>query len=210
MKPGILLAAGSVALIGGIGLAQGGDDPIARLRTCSLLGPPDRLECLDKVSRAATPAAVPAPEEDGWIVSQTRSPVDYSPIATAMLSSREVAGRGSMQLSIRCRDGRTEISVAGSAVSGRPDDYAISYRINGGQPVRIAAGPPAFGPGVAFNADAVALVQSLPGDGEFTVHLTSRVGPSADAVFSLAGLDKVRAKITFSCKWPRAIAKPND
>ncbi|MBV8574640.1 MAG: hypothetical protein JOZ58_06300 [Acetobacteraceae bacterium] len=210
MKPGILLAAGSLALGGGIALAQGGDDPIARLRTCSLLGLPDRLECLDKLSRAITPAAVPAADGDGWIISQTRSPVDYSALATATLSSREVAGRGSMQLSIRCRDGRTEISVAGSAVSGRPDDYAISYRVDGGQPVHIAAGPPAFGPGVAFRVDAGALIQSLPGDGEFDLSLSPRVGPSLQASFSLAGLDNVRKKITFSCKWPHAIAKPNN
>jgi hypothetical protein len=210
MKRAILFAAGSAALMGRIALAQGGDDPIARLSACSLLERADRLECLDKLSRAVTPATPPPRKEDGWIVSQTRSPVDYSPMATAMLPSREVAGRGAMQLSIRCRDGRTEIAVAGSAISGRGDDYAVSYRVNGGQPVQIAAGAPAFGHGVAFKADPVALIQSLPGDGEFAVHLSPRVGPSLDAIFSLAGLETVRMKITSSCKWPHAIAKPND
>jgi len=28
----------------------------------------------------------------GWIISQTTSPVDYSPIATATTSSRKIAG----------------------------------------------------------------------------------------------------------------------
>ena len=115
-----------------------------------------------------------------------------------------------MQLSIRCRSGRTEISVAGPAISGRGDDYAISYRVNGGQPVQIAASVPTLGAGVAFKVDAVALIQSLPGEGELVLHLSPRVGASQDAFFSLTGLDAVRAKIGSSCKWPHAIAKPNN
>ena len=210
MKRAILFVAAAVAVMGRIALAQGGEDPMAQLRACSLMERADRLECLDRLSRAVTPATHPPSKEDGWNVSQTRSPVDYSPIATATIPSREVAGGSTMQLSIRCRGGRTEIALAGPAVSGRSDDYAISYRVNGGQSVQIAAAAPAFGAGVAFKADAVSLVQSLPGDGEFDVHLSPHVGPSQDAVFSLAGLEAVRAKIAASCKWPHAIAKPNN
>jgi hypothetical protein len=29
-------------------------------------------------------------------------------------------------------------------------------------------------------------------------------------MFSLAGLETVRAKMAAACKWPHAIAKPND
>jgi hypothetical protein len=210
MKRAILFVAAAVAVMGRIVLAQAGEDPMAQLRACSLMERADRLECLDRLSRAVTPATHPPPKEDRWNVSQTRSPVDYSPIATATISSREVAGGSAMQLSIRCRGGRTEIALAGPAVSGRGDVYAISYRVNGGQSVQIAAAAPTFGAGVAFRADAAALIQSLPGDGEFAVHLSPHVGPSQDAIFSLTGLEKVRAKIAASCKWPHAIAKPND
>ena len=101
------------------------------------------------------------------------------------------------------------MALAGPAISGHGYDYVISYRVNGGQSVQIAAAP-TFGAGVAFKADAAALIQSLPGDGEFAVHLSPHVGPSQDAIFSLTGLEKVRAKIAASCKWPHAIAKPND
>src|SRR5215469_363363 len=139
--------------VGGIALAQGEDDPMAQLRACSLMKGADRLECLDKLSRAITSAIPRAAKEDRWVISQTTSPVDYSPIATATISSREDAGGSAMQLTVRCRDGRTEIAIAGPAVSGRGDEYAISYRINGGQPVQIAAAP-AFGAGVAFRTDA--------------------------------------------------------
>jgi hypothetical protein len=204
MKRATLFASAAIAVMGGIALAQGEDDPMARLRACSLMERTDRLECLDRL------AAPPAPKEDRWIISQTMSPLDYSPIATATISSREVAGGSAMQLSIRCRGERTEITVVGAAVAGRGDDYAISLRVNDGQPVQIAASAPAFGTGVAFKVDAVALILSLPGEGELAVHLSPRVGASQDASFSLVGLETVRTKIAASCKWPQAIAKPNN
>ena len=204
------LFSAALAVIGGIALANDEDDPMAQLRACSLMEGADRRECLDKLSRAITSAIPSAAREDRWVISQTRSPVDYSPIATATISSREDAGGSAMQLSIRCRGGRTEIAIAEPVVSGRVDDYAISYRINSGQPVQIAAAAPAFGTGVAFRTDAAALIQSLPDEGELAVHLSPRVGASRDAVFHLAGLERVRGKIATACKWPRAVAKPND
>jgi hypothetical protein len=210
MKRAPLFASVAIALMGGIALAQGGDDPMAQLRACSLMERADRTECLDKLSRTLALTTPLPPREDRWIISQTSSPLDYSPIATATISSREVEGGGALQLSIRCRGGRTEIVVAGPAITGRGDDYAISYRVSGGQSVQIAAATAALGAGVAFKADAVALIQSLPGDGEFVLHLSPHIGPSHDAIFSLTGLERVRARIAAPCGWPHTIAKPNN
>jgi hypothetical protein len=228
MKRAALLASTALAVTGGIALAQEDHGPIEQLRVCSSMPQAERLQCLDRLARTVTgaipaaserPAASKIPEtseipeahkEDRWIISQTASPVDYAPIATATTSSRGDANTSPMQLTIRCRSGRSEIAVAGPAVSGRGDDYAISYRINGGQPVQIAAAAPASGAGVAFKADASALIQSLPSEGELAVHLSPRAGASQDASFSLVGLERVRAKIAASCKWPHAIARPND
>lgn len=210
MKRAAVFAAAALAMMGGIAPAQGEDDPMAQLRACSLIEGSERLECLDKLSRAITSAVNSAPKENRWIIGLTRSPVDFSPIATATISSREDAGGSAMQLSIRCRGGRTEIAIAGPAISGRSDEYAISYRVNAGQPVQIAAAVPLFGSGIAFKADAVALIQSLPDEGELAVHLSPRVGASQDASFLLLGLERVRARIAASCKWPHAGAKPNN
>ena len=210
MKRAPLFALAATTLMGGIALAQGGDDPMAQLRDCSMMERANRMECLDKLSRTLTPATPLAPREDRWIISQTSSPLDYSPIATATISSRAVEGGGAMLFSIRCRGGSTEIVVSGPALVGRGNDYAISYHVNAGKPVQIAAATPALGGGIAFKADAVALIQSLPGDGEFVLHLSPHVGPSQDAIFSLAGLERVRAKIATACGWPHIIAKPNN
>jgi hypothetical protein len=200
----------ALAVASGIALAQGADDPMAQLRACSLMERTDRLECLDKLSRATAPSARPVPKAEGWIISQTTSPVDYAPIATATMASREVASESAMQLSIRCRGGRTELALAGPAVSGRGEDYVISYRVNGGQPVQVAAAVATFGAGVAFKGDAVALLQSLPSKGELAVQLSPRVGTAQDRIFSLVGLETVRAKIAAACKWPHAVATPNN
>ena len=105
---------------------------------------------------------------------------------------------------------RTELALAGPAISGRGEDYIISYRVNDGQPVQVAATVPASGAGVAFKGDAVTLVQSLPSEGEFAVHLAPRVGAVQDCIFSLVGLETVRATIAATCKWPRTVAKPNN
>jgi hypothetical protein len=50
------------------------------------------------------------------------SAVDYSPIATATISSRHIADSPPMQLSIRCRGGRSELAVSGPGITGSGDD----------------------------------------------------------------------------------------
>jgi hypothetical protein len=210
MKHGAIPLPVALAIVNGIALAQGADDPMAQLRACSLMERAHRLECLDKLSRDTAPQARPALREDGWIVSQTTSPVDYTPIATATTSSRQVESGSAMQLSIRCRGGHTELVVAGPAISGRGEDHVISYRVNDGQPVQIAETVPAFGAGVAFKGDAVPLLQSLLDQGDLTIRISPRLGTAHDGIFSLAGLQTVRGKMAAACNWPHAVAKPNN
>jgi hypothetical protein len=195
---------------GGVALAQGASDPMAHLRACSLMERAERLECLDRLSRDIAPPARPAPAGDNWIVSETTSPVDYTPIVTATAFSRGGSEGSPAQLSIHCRGGRTELVVAGPAVSGSSGDYAISYRINDDQPVRLAAGSPSFGTGVAFTGDVVRLLQSLPEEGGIAVRLSARTGATQDGYFLLGGLKTVREKVAAACKWPHAVAKPRN
>jgi hypothetical protein len=198
----------ALAVVSGIASAHGANDPSAELRACALM---ERgLECSDEPSHAVAPQLQLALGGDGWIVSETTSPVDYSPIATATTSSRKVAGSAAMNLTIRCRGGRTELAVAGPAITGHGDDYFISYRVNGGQSVQLAGSTAAFGDGVAFKGDVVALLQSLPAEGEFAVRLFPLAGNELAGVFSLNGLETLRTRIGSTCKWPHAVAKPND
>lgn len=198
------------AIVGGISLAQAANEPTAQLRPCSLMESAARSECLDAPSRPTAPSPRLALAGDGWVISETTSPVDYSPIATATTSSLDVAGGSPMRLSIRCRGGRTELTVAGPAITRPGNEYFIFYRVNGGRSGQLEGAAPAFGDGVALKGDVVPLLQSLPGEGELILRVVSVAGKPVDGFFSLNGLDTLRARIGATCRWPHAIAKPND
>lgn len=205
MKHAAIMLTIALCGTGGIAFAQ---EPMTQLRSCLQKEHAERLGCLDKMTRTIASQRRPTSEND-WIVSQTTSPVDYSAIATATTSSRSGTDETAMQLSIRCRAGRTELALAGPGISRGAGDDTISYRVNDRPAVQVAAAPPAFGPGVAFAGDVVRLLQSLPDNGELIVLLSSRGGTTQDGSFSLAGLDAARAKMAAACRWPRAIATPS-
>src|ERR1700693_3210243 len=117
MKGAALLFLVAPAVVSGASSAQGASDPTPQPRACVLMENAVGSECLDKPSRAAASSPKLALAGDGWIVSETTSPVDYSPIATATTSSRNVVAGSAMRLSIRCRGGRTELTVAGPAIT---------------------------------------------------------------------------------------------
>ena len=198
-------------LVSGIAFAQSVSDPLDHLRACSRMERAERLECLDKLSRSiAPPPPSSAPAAGNWTISETTSPVDYTPIVVATTPSRGSDQSSAMQLSIHCRKGRTELVVAGPTLSGHVEDYAVSYRINGKEPVQIAGGLPSFGAGAALKGDVVRLLQSLPEEGDIAVRLCSRKGGTREGYFSLNGLKVVREKLAAACKWPQAIAKPGN
>ena len=184
------------------------NDPVAQLRACSVMERAERLECLDRLSRDIAAPDRAARGGDNWIVSETTSPVDYTPLVAASTSSRG-PDSASMQLSIFCRSGRTEMVVTGSTLSGRGGDYAVTYSINGNEPVRVPASSPSFGTGVALRGDVMRLLQSFPDQGEIAIHLSTRTAPAVERSFSLGGLKMVREKIATACKWPSAVASPH-
>jgi len=196
-------------IVSGISLAQAASEPTAQFRACSLMERAARSECLD-ASRRAAPSPRLALAGDGWVISETTSPVDYSPIATATNSSLEVAGGSTMRLSIRCRGGRTELSVTGPAIIRPGNEYFVFYRVNGGRSVQLGGVAPAFGDGVAFKGDVVPLLQSLPGEGTLLVRVVTVSGKPVDGIFSLHRMDTIRERIGATYRWPHAIAKPKD
>ncbi|WP_454619806.1 hypothetical protein [Bradyrhizobium cenepequi] len=207
MKAAAFPLAVTFKMVCGIAYAQGTNDPMTNLRACSAMERPARLECLEDLSRKITPPGRPAPY-DNWLLSETTSPVDYSPIVTATTFSRGGSDGTAMQLAIHCRKGRTELVLAGPAVSRSPEEYAISYRVNADPPVQLAAAAPSFGSGAAFRGDVVRLLQSLPEEGGIAVRLSTRTGAAQEGHFLLGGLKIVREKLAAACKWPHAVARP--
>ena len=210
MRPGAISLSVAFAVIGAAAHAQGTSDPLTQLRACSTMEQAERLECLDKLSRNIAPSPRQTPETDNWIISETTSPVDYMPIVTAITSHRDRPDGSSMQLSIRCRGGRTELVVTGSAITRNSEDFTISYRINDDQLVQIPAAAPSFGAGAAFRGDVVRLLQSLPDEGGIAIRLSSRTGSTIDGYFLLGGLKMVRDKVSAACRWPQAVSTPRN
>jgi hypothetical protein len=191
-----------------IAFAQGPVDPMAQLRACSLLDPAERPACLNKLPQPAKVTQRPAGEAEGWIISETTSPVDYTPIVTATTFALGNPNAALKQLSIHCRGGRTEMVIGGPAISESGADYALSYRLDDGQSVQMAAGRPSYGAGVAFRGDVVGLLLSLPNEGDIAIRATARTGAVHDGHFSLAGLKAARDRVGTACKWPRTVARP--
>jgi hypothetical protein len=191
----------------GIAFAQGVTDPLAHLRACSLM---ERAERLDRLSRDIAVPDRAAEDGDNWIISETTSPVNYTPIVTVTASSRGGPDGSSMRLAIHCRGGRTELVVSGPAVSRSSSDYTISYRVNDDRPLQLPAASPSLGTGAAFTGDIVRLLQSLPEEGHIAVRITARSGVAQEGRFSLGGLKTAREKLAAACKWPHAIAGPHN
>jgi hypothetical protein len=199
--------------------AQATGDAVEKLRACSVLAQAERLECLEKLSRdiapppsppspspsapSTRPAASPAPSRppaaDSWVVSETTSPVDYTPIATATAWSGG-GPDGTMQLSIQCRGGRMDLVIAGVGLTRRAEDYLVSYAVDGGAPVAVSAGPAPSGTGVAIRADAVRLLTSLPDRGEVAFRVSTRQGAALEGRYALASLKTVLSRLAAPCQ----------
>ena len=217
MKIATICLAFAFAPAGAGALAQGTGDAVEKLRACSLLAPAERLECLDKLSRdiaparpVASPAPGVAPAADNWIVSETTSPLDYTPVAIATALSGGGPDGTILQLSIQCRGGRTDLVITGPALTGRGEDFVVSYVVDNGQPVVVAAGTPASGAGVAIRGEVVRLLASLPDRGDISFRVTSRQGAALEGRYDLAGLKIVRDRLAGPCKWPAAAGAPRN
>ena len=191
----------------GNALAQGTADPVASLRACSVMEREARIECMENLSRDIAPAERPKGATDNWVVSETTSPVNYAPIVVATTASAGDIGSTSMQLAIHCRGGRTELVISGLELLVGGRGPTLSYSINDGQPVQVAAVPPLYGDGIAFAGDVVRLLQSLPEEGQVTVRIL-RADKNQRSSFALGGLKAVRKKMAVACRWSQAVARP--
>jgi len=206
----------ALGLAGAEALAQAGTDAMEKLRACSQLPPAERLQCLEKLSNdiarpagaAALPAPAPPPAADNWIVSETTSPLDYTPVAIATASSGGPEGDSLMQLSIQCRGGRTEVVIAGPTLTRRAEEYLVSYRVDDGQPATLTVGTPASGAGIAIRGDVVRLLVSLPDSGDVAVRVAGRQGAPLEGRYALGGLKRVLDRLAVPCKWPAAGGAP--
>jgi hypothetical protein len=217
--------------------AQSLHETIEKVRVCSLLRDDERHQCLEKalanplppiaapatapaIESPAAPPAVPAaaptrmPAEsraaDSWIVSETTSPIDYSPVVVATAEARARPDGPALRLSIQCRAGRTDLAISGAALSQRADDYSASYAVNGNRPVPVAVAVASPGPGLAIKANVVGLLATLPDQGDVIFRVDRAQATTLEGRFALPALKGVLDRLAVPCRWPRPAGRPTE
>ena len=143
------------------------------------------------------------PPDTNWVVSETTSPVDYTPLITAALRLPSNVKDAPNTLAIRCRGLRTELLVRteGTWRASRASEVQVAYQINDQPFVKLPWTASADGKTASYKGEAVGLLQSLPEGARLKINVLDGPGNSHEATFQLAGLDAVREKIAVACKW---------
>jgi hypothetical protein len=153
---------------------------------------------------------VPAkPQDTNWVVSETTSPVDYSPLTTAEIRSTTGLQDAPDTLVIRCLGPRTEVLLRtqGTWSVSRYSKVQVDYRIDDEPLVKSQWVASTDGKTASYGNDAVGFLRSLPEGARLKINVPERSGPGHEATFQLAGLDAVRKRIAEPCKWTTAADK---
>ena len=144
------------------------------------------------------------PAVTAWIVSETTSPVDYSPLTTAVIHSTSSVKDAPNTLAVRCHGPSTELLLGteGAWRATHASEVQVDYRINDQPLVRLQWTVSADGKSARYKGDAVGLLQSLPEGALLKISVLDRQVLGQEATFQLIGLDSVRKRIGLACKWP--------
>jgi hypothetical protein len=156
-----------------------------------------------------TGSAQNQPPDKAWVVSETTSPVDYSPLITAVIESTSSAKDAPNTLAVRCSGSRTELLLRTEGVwhASRASEVLVDYQINDQPSVRLHWTVSADGKIASYKDDAVGLLRSLPEGAPLKISVFDRQGLGQEAKFQLTGLDRIRKKVGLACKWPSTAEK---
>jgi hypothetical protein len=149
------------------------------------------------------------PADTAWVVSETTSPVDYSPLITAVIQSTSSVKDAPNTLAVRCSGSRTELLLRteGAWHASRASEVQVDFQINDQPSVRLQWTVSADGKTASYKGDAVGLLRSLPEGARLNISVFDRQGLGPEAKFRLTGLDSVQKKIGLACKWPSTAEK---
>lgn len=157
-------------------------------------------------------AQAPGAQTSAWTVSETSSPVDYSPLVTAKILARSEAGNAPAALEVRCRGRRSELGLRMDGIprASRGGEITIAYQI-GDQPVVKSRWAASVGGKAAnYRGDATALLQSFPEDARLKIIVSDGSGRDSEAAFDLAGWNAIRDKIATACMWTSTASKSSE
>jgi hypothetical protein len=162
--------------------------------TTGAISPGDHLKPVAKSMR---------PVSGDWVISETTSPIDYSPLVTALIHSTSQVKDAPNTLTIRCRGQRTELVIRTDGVwrTSRGSEMQGAYQINDQPAVSQRWMLSTDGKSATNKDDVVGLLQALPDGARFTINIADQTGPSHQATFRLDSWDAVRSKIGKACQW---------
>jgi hypothetical protein len=156
------------------------------------------------------PADVPArPIGANWLISETTSPVDYSPLVTALLRPTSQVKDAPSSLAIRCVGQRTELVLhtEGTWTAPRSRELRVDYQVNDQPAVGLQWILSSDGKTATYKDDPVSFLRSLPDGARLKINVADRASFSHEATFQIDGWDVVRNKIGTACKWARTTDK---
>src|SRR6516164_9645506 len=147
----------------------------------------------------------PMPQPD-WVVSETTSPVDYSPLVSAVIRSTAGENDGPNSFAVRCRALRTEVSLGtnGAWSVRRGNLLQVDYQIDDRPSIRQQWVLAADGKTATYKDDAVELLRSIPDGAALKIAVADKDNVRREATFQLAGLSAIRQKVAAACKWTPA------
>ncbi len=144
------------------------------------------------------------PPNTSWVVTETTSPVDYTPLIIAAFLLPSNVKDAPNTLAIRCHGLRTELLVRteGTWRASPASEVQVAYQINDQPAVKLPWTASADGKTASYKGEAIGLLQSLPEDALLKINVLDGPGSGHEATFQLAGLDAALEKIAVACKWP--------
>jgi hypothetical protein len=155
-------------------------------------------------------AAKAKAEETKWIVSETTSPVDYSPLVSATIRPRQQVNSGLSGLTISCRAKRIEFSLRlmGDLDVPRWGELRIDAQVGDQRSVKQRwRWDEEQGTILFYEGDPIALLQSLPDGARLRLGVGDSKGARHMATYHLFGLDAVRKKVASACALPSSSAQ---
>jgi hypothetical protein len=149
------------------------------------------------------------PTSTNWVISETTSPVDYSPLVTALIHSTSQVKDAPSALTVRCRGQHTELLVRTNGIwtATRGGELRVDYQVNDQPAVGLQWILSSDGKTATYKDDPVSILQSLPDGARLKINVADRASSSHEATFQIDGWNLVRNKIGTACKWARTTDK---
>jgi hypothetical protein len=149
------------------------------------------------------------PTGTNWVISETTSPVDYSPLVTALIRSTSQVKDAPSTLAVRCRGQHTELLVRtdGTWAATRGRELRVDTQVNDQPAVGLQWILSSDRKTATYKDDPVSFLQSLPDGARLKINVAGRASSAHEATFQIDGWDVVRNKIGTACKWARTTDK---